>query len=379
MRLHHAVILTPPMLLRRNSHGIISFTDPHPLTLLESYRFKNMGGRAYPQRSDSVPSYSLTDHCPLTAHSCFKSFRCNTYKKPGGPLPARHAQQIFFHGSRDDLANTFAQRRHILFGKSLGLDGIVQMNRNLRRPQHPMARPVMLKGAHQTYRHDRNAKLLRHAKAAVLKLTHLPVARPPGLRKNDQAGAAVDRVLREPPHTFQVRRPPHIRDWDVAEALHQPAVRRNLEMGFQLPSAHKLRDRAVQHKRVEKVDVIGHEETCPQGVETAREAQLDLRAGKKRDAFAEGALQPIVFAGIEKNSQEHQRRRHDEKMQAAEYPQNRAADRKPGLLHMKTSTAAGRTSSARHSTVTTSPSIMTSTGAASLNSTWRTARREASG
>jgi tetratricopeptide (TPR) repeat protein len=28
-----------------NSHGIISFTDPHPLTLLESYRFKNIGGR----------------------------------------------------------------------------------------------------------------------------------------------------------------------------------------------------------------------------------------------------------------------------------------------------------------------------------------------
>src|SRR6266567_2560188 len=110
MRLHQAVLLTSPMplRLRRNSHGIISFTDPHPLTLLESYRFRNMGGRAYPQRSDSVPSYSPTDHCPLTAHSCFKSFscntygpprkcckqktytlaksfRCNTYKKPGGP------------------------------------------------------------------------------------------------------------------------------------------------------------------------------------------------------------------------------------------------------------------------------------------------------
>src|SRR6267154_5099547 len=31
-----------------NSHGIISFADPHPLTLLQSYRFKNIGGTLYP-------------------------------------------------------------------------------------------------------------------------------------------------------------------------------------------------------------------------------------------------------------------------------------------------------------------------------------------
>ena len=29
----------------RNSHGIISFADPHPLNLAESYRYKNHGGR----------------------------------------------------------------------------------------------------------------------------------------------------------------------------------------------------------------------------------------------------------------------------------------------------------------------------------------------
>ncbi len=32
-----------------NSHRIISFTDPHPLTLLESYRFKNSAGMGVPQ------------------------------------------------------------------------------------------------------------------------------------------------------------------------------------------------------------------------------------------------------------------------------------------------------------------------------------------
>src|SRR2546429_8424001 len=31
-----------------NCHGIISFADPHPLTLLESYLFKNSGGGGGP-------------------------------------------------------------------------------------------------------------------------------------------------------------------------------------------------------------------------------------------------------------------------------------------------------------------------------------------
>ncbi len=287
--------------------------------------------------------------------------------------------QGFFHWCGNDSPNAFTQRRHIFFGKPLGLDCVVQMNRDFRRPEHPVARPVMLNGSHQANWNDGNPELLRHAEAAVLKLIHVSVARPLGFRKNDQAGAAIDGVLREPPHALQIRRAPDIRNGNIAEALHQPAVRRNLEVRFQLPSAHKLRDRAVKHERIEKIYVVGHEEARSLRVEPGSAADLDLRPGKKHDPAAEGALQPIMFAGIEKNPQKHQRRRSDEKMQTAEDPENRAADRKPGLLHMKTSTAAGRTSSDRHSTVTTSPSIMTSTGAAALNSTWRTARREASG
>jgi hypothetical protein len=60
MLARHAVLLTPSILLRLrpNSHGIISFTDPHPLTLLESYRLKNMGRGAVLrfQRSIVQPS-----------------------------------------------------------------------------------------------------------------------------------------------------------------------------------------------------------------------------------------------------------------------------------------------------------------------------------
>src|SRR5713226_7355827 len=39
----------PPSRLAPNSHGIISFADPCPLTLLESYRFKNIEGRGHLQ------------------------------------------------------------------------------------------------------------------------------------------------------------------------------------------------------------------------------------------------------------------------------------------------------------------------------------------
>ena len=52
-------ILTPtPRPLPPNSHGIISFTDPHLLTSVLSYRYKNLAGRGLPRRqarSLSVP------------------------------------------------------------------------------------------------------------------------------------------------------------------------------------------------------------------------------------------------------------------------------------------------------------------------------------
>jgi hypothetical protein len=43
-----APLLAPtsvPTSMRRNSHGIISFADPHSLNSVLSYRYKNMGGR----------------------------------------------------------------------------------------------------------------------------------------------------------------------------------------------------------------------------------------------------------------------------------------------------------------------------------------------
>src|SRR6266852_1045802 len=285
----------------------------------------------------------------------------------------------FFYRRCNDFADAFAQRWHVFLRQTLGLDDVMQINRNFRRPQHPVALPVVLERPHQAHRHDGNPELLRHPEAAVLELIHVPVARPLGFRKNNQAGAAVDGVLRQPPHALQIRRPPHVRNRHVPEALHQPAVRRNLEVRFQFPSAHKLRDGAVEHEGIEKIDVIDEEKARPAGVEACGTDDFHSRARQESDACAQAALEPVMLARIEKNPQEHQQRRNKEKMQSAQNPKNGAAHRRPGFLHMKISTAAGTTSSVRHASVATSPSIMTSTGAPSLNSTWRTARREASG
>src|SRR5258708_27015858 len=188
------------------------------------------------------------------------------------------------------------------------------MNRNLRRPQQPMARAVVLKGPHETNWDYGNTELLRDTESTILKLSHMPVPRAFGFRKNNQAGAAVDGALRKAPHALQIRRTPYIRDGNVSETLHQPAVRGNLEVRFQLPSADKLRDRALQHERIEKIHVIRHEERRPVGIKPGSAANFYSRAGEKCDTAAKGALQPIVFVGVKKNPQEHQQGRNDEKM-----------------------------------------------------------------
>jgi len=100
--------LTPiPRPLPLNSHGIKSFTDPHPLTFLESYCFENSCGegafpafRPWSVQAPSVFTFSptlrlhksfrcnaygsLPKCCKQKAYGLAKSFRCNTYKKSGG-------------------------------------------------------------------------------------------------------------------------------------------------------------------------------------------------------------------------------------------------------------------------------------------------------
>src|SRR5712664_1039520 len=75
------------------SHRIIFFAAPHPLTLLESYLFKNTGGRGYSRRSDlrlfrranaphSPKSFPYLGTSLLPCFLLLKSFNCNTYGSP---------------------------------------------------------------------------------------------------------------------------------------------------------------------------------------------------------------------------------------------------------------------------------------------------------
>ena len=70
-------------------------------------------------------------------------------------------------------------------------------------------------------------------------------------------------------------------------------------MGFKFPAANKLRNRAVQYKRIKKIDVIGNEEAGLLRVEAGRMDHADFCAGEKHNSAAKGPLQPIVFFGIE--------------------------------------------------------------------------------
>ena len=91
-----------PLFIRK-SFPLISFTDPHPLTLLESYRFKNRvergirtfgrlhrwssrcpGPKSFRRSTCAQPHRRLILSGLLTICGGSKSLRCNTYKKHGG-------------------------------------------------------------------------------------------------------------------------------------------------------------------------------------------------------------------------------------------------------------------------------------------------------
>src|SRR6516164_52015 len=267
----------------------------------------------------------------------------------------------------------------MLFRHALGFDRIVQVDGNRRGPQDPIARPQMVDGTYQAHRHNRHAELLRQAESSFFKLRDAAISCPLRLGKNDQAGASVDRFLRHPPKPFQIFGAAHVRDGHIAEALHQPAINRDLEMRFQFPAAHHLWNRAVQHERVKDIDVVDHENRSFLCVEPCRHLRDDFRAGEKCDPAAKPSLQPVMFSRIEYHGQGNQYGHDNQEMQPTHSPQKDAAQHLPSSLHTYTSIAPGKISSRWQFTVTISPSIIRSTGASSANSTALTARVSASG
>ncbi len=152
--------------------------------------------------------------------------------------------------------------------------------------------------AGHSIQYDGDAELLGQAEAAVLEFVDVAVAGTLGFGKNDEAGAAIDGVLREAPQAFDIGGATDVWDGDVAETLHEPAVGGNFEMRLEFPAAHDLWNRAVEDKGIEDVDVIDHEEAGAVGIEAGRAANSHTGSGEKRDTPAEGALQPVVLAHV---------------------------------------------------------------------------------
>ena len=77
-------------------------------------------------------------------------------------------------------------------------------------------------------------------------------------------------------------------------------------MRFKLEPAKKLRDRGVQHKRIEQIDVIDQEETGARRIEARRPVDNKFGAREFHCDAAEHSLRTVVLARIDKNPQQYQ-------------------------------------------------------------------------
>src|SRR5258708_9566607 len=186
---------------------------------------------------------------------------------------------------------------------------------------------MMLERTDEADGNNRDAELLCDAKATILKSADGAIARALCLRKNNQASATVNRILRQAPHAFEVGGTANIGHGHIPKALHQPAVGRDPEVRFEFPAADILWNGAVQNERIKEIDVIDHEEAGALRIEARGAVNFNAGAGKISDAAAETPLQPVVLAGIKKDAEEHESRSHDEKVQDDENPDKPAAQR----------------------------------------------------
>jgi len=245
-------------------------------------------------------------------------------------------------------------------------------------PEHPVAGAMMVEGANNAEGSDGDSEMERQPEGAILEWGDMAVARAAAFGEDDEARAAVNGLPRAAPHALEFGRAADIRNGNVSEMLHQPAVRGDFEVRFQLPTAHELRDGAVEDEWVEQVDVVGNEKARALRVKAGGAPDTNFSAGEEHNPAAKGALEIIVLAMVEEEGQGNQNRDHDEEMEDADRPEPCAAEREPELLHTKTSSAAGRISRVRRCSVYTSPSTMASTGASKSKTMRRDGWREAS-
>jgi hypothetical protein len=80
--------------------------------------------------------------------------------------------------------------------------------------------------------------------------------------------------------------------------------------------------------------VIRNEETGFLRIESGITDNAHSGTRKKNNAAAEGALQPVVFLGIEDEGQGDKDWNSDSEMEQADGPEQRTADDVPGALHI---------------------------------------------
>jgi hypothetical protein len=113
-----------PTCVRPNSHGIISFTDPHPLTLLESHRFKKGVGRG----SISIHSRFSISHSPYTLPSSVFSNPCicHSYGNTGGRGGILPTLELTPHQSEEEAPLSFHALTGVHFATSLFSNSCMQ-------------------------------------------------------------------------------------------------------------------------------------------------------------------------------------------------------------------------------------------------------------
>jgi len=211
-------------------------------------------------------------------------------------------------------------------GKVFGLDGVVQMDSNLGGTEHPAPFPIELERSADGHGYNRNADVVRHNESTLLKGADLPVHRAGALRKNDHA----DAVLEVSPHALQgflkLGRSASPAHRDVPKTFHHPAIGRYFEMRVQFQSSDELRNRRINHKGIEEINVIADEHAGALPVEAGCVFHFKFNASQAQDVAEKEALWPIVPTSVNEHAKKDEKGADRKKVNDAYEPEKGAAD-----------------------------------------------------
>src|SRR5579875_156309 len=291
----------------------------------------------------------------------------------------------FFNRRGDDLLHALAERVHVRARYLRRVDRIVQINCYFPGTQHPVAGAEKFVRPDDAHRHDGHARLLRDRENSFFERLHVARPRARSLGKGDQADSVIERGARAFRHDPQALAIRDVRNRNIAETSHQPAVHGNPEVRLQLESAHELRNRGIDDEGIEDVHVIADKNAGARGVEAGRAPDFEANSGEPQDIAREYTLRPVVLPRIDHRAHRQDERARHYKVRPADNPESSRANNKPGVVQTRfhapqttTSSAPGRISSERHCSFRISPSIITFTGPFKSSSTRVVAARLAS-